>query len=61
MGMSDLIPNLNDLRTNLPSQESAPDVHAFVEALAKAGSVAGAQANVDALVDSWLELPYGSE
>lgn len=55
--MSDLIPNLDDLRAKLPAAESVKDAHEFLEELAKAGSLAEAQANVDALVDRWLEVP----
>lgn len=55
--MSELIPNLGDLRLKLPTEESAKDALAFLDELAKAGSLAGAQANVNALVDTWLELP----
>lgn len=54
--MSDLIPNLDDLRTKLSTDQSAEDAHEFIEELAKAGSVAEAQANVDSLLDRWLEV-----
>lgn len=54
--MSELIPNLDDLRAKLPAVETAKDAHEFIEELAKAGSIADVQANVDALVDRWLEV-----
>lgn len=54
--MSELIPNLDDLRAKLPAEETAKDAHEFIEELAKAGSIADVQANVDALVDRWLEV-----
>ncbi|QNL94597.1 hypothetical protein H9L21_01055 [Aeromicrobium senzhongii] len=59
--MSDLIPNLNALQNKLPPRESATDVHAFVDALAKAQDSAEANANVDALVDLWLEERDGDQ
>lgn len=59
--MSDLIPNLDDLRTKLPAEESAKDAHEFIEELARAASLVEAQANVDALVDRWLVVPDDGE
>jgi hypothetical protein len=59
--MSDLIPNLDDLRAKLPGDESASDAREFVEELSKAGSPAEVSANVGALVDRWLEVPDDSE
>lgn len=59
--MSDLIPNLDDLRAKLPAEETANDAHEFIAELAKAGSLGDVQTNVDALVDRWLELPDDSE
>ena len=55
--MSELIPNLADLQAKLPADETAKDAHEFIEELAKAGSIAEVQANVDAMVDRWLEVP----
>lgn len=59
--MSDLIPNLDDLGAKLPAEESASDARQFIEELAKASSAAEIGANVDALVDRWLEVPDDSE
>lgn len=59
--MSDLIPNLDALRAQLPTEESATDAHDFIEELARAGSVAEVEANVEALVDRWLAVPDDGE
>jgi hypothetical protein len=59
--MSDLIPNLDDLRAKLPPDEPASDAREFVEELSKAASSAEIIANVDALVDRWLEVPDDGE
>lgn len=59
--MSDLMPNLDDLRAKLPAGEPASDAHEFVEELSKAGSPAEINANVDALVDRWLEMHDDNE
>jgi hypothetical protein len=59
--MSDLIPNLDDLRAKLPAEESASDAHEFVKKLARAGTLAEIDANIDALVDRWLEVSDDSE
>lgn len=59
--MSDLIPNLDDLRAKLPSDESASDAREFVDELSKAVSPAQITANVDALVDRWLDVPDDGE
>ena len=55
--MSDLIPNLDDLRNLLPPDETAPDAHAFLERLSEAATEDEAVAKVDALVDEWLTVP----
>lgn len=59
--MSDLIPNLDELRAKLPTEESALDAHEFVEELAKAGTLVEVNAKIDALVDRWLEVPCDSK
>lgn len=56
--MSDLVPNLDDLRAHLPSEATAPDAHALLERLSEATTVEEAVAKVDALVDEWLIVPY---
>lgn len=55
--MSDLAPNLDDLRGFLPKIESAPAAHALLERLSEATTVEEAFAKVDALVDEWLTMP----
>jgi len=55
--MSDLVPNLDDLRGLLPPEETAPDAHALLERLSEATTVEEAVAKVDALVDEWLIVP----
>ena len=55
--MSELIPNLSDLRAQLPAAEIAADAHEFVAGLATAGSLAEVTSMVDALVDRWLVQP----
>lgn len=59
--MSDLMPNLGDLRAKLPATKSAFDAHDFVDELAKAGTLVEVNANIDALVDRWLKVPIDSE
>lgn len=54
--MSGLIPNLEDLREQLPTDETALDAHKFVAELATATSTAEVASRVDALVDGWLEV-----
>lgn len=54
--MSGLIPNLEDLREQLPPSQTALDAHEFVTALATAVSSAEVASKVDALVDGWLEV-----
>ena len=54
--MSDLVPNLDDLRDFLPEIESAPDAHALLDCLSEATTVEEAVAKVDALVDEWLAM-----
>ncbi|MGH3890111.1 MAG: hypothetical protein ACRDTW_00875 [Rhodococcus qingshengii] len=54
--MSGLIPNLEDLREQLPPSQTALDAHKFVAELAMATSVAEVASKVDALVDGWLEV-----
>lgn len=53
--MSELIPNLNDLRAHLPTDEIVLDAHEFLGELAKAESSAEVAARVDALVDRWIK------
>ncbi len=55
--MSDLVPNLDDLRDLLPPEETAPDAHAFLERLSQAATADDAVARVDALVSEWLAVP----
>lgn len=55
--MSDLVPNLEDLRSFLSDIDSAPDAHAFLDRLSEATTFDGAVAKVDALVDEWLAVP----
>ena len=55
--MSDLIPNLEELRAKLPTDGTAQDAHQFVGELATATSVEDANMAIGALVDRWLELP----
>ena len=59
--MSDLIPNLDDLRDKLPQDESASDAREFLAELSKAATPAEMIASVDALVDRWLEVPDEGE
>lgn len=54
--VSGLIPNLEDLREQLPTDETALDAHKFVAELATAKSAAEVASRVDALVDGWLEV-----
>ena len=55
--MSELIPNLEDLRAQLPTDSTAHDAHQFVEALEPAESAEDVAASIDTLVDRWMELP----
>ena len=55
--MSELIPNLEDLRAQLPTDGTAHDTHQFIEALELAASAEDVAANIDTLVDRWMELP----
>lgn len=54
--MSDLVPNLEDLRDQLPIDGTALDAHEFLEELATAESVEEMDVKVEALVDRWLEV-----
>ena len=54
--MSDLIPNLDDLRGQLPTDGTAQDVHEFVAELAIVASTEDVGMRIDALVDRWLEV-----
>jgi hypothetical protein len=56
MGMTELIPNLEDLCTQLPTDSTVLDAHEFVAELATAVSADGVNMKVDALVDRWLEV-----
>lgn len=55
--MSDLIPNLEDLRAQLPTDGTAQDAHQFVAELATLASAEDVNMKIDALVDRWLEVP----
>lgn len=55
--MSDLIPNLEDLRAQLPTDGTAEPAHQFVAELATVASAEGVNMKIDALVDRWLEVP----
>ncbi len=55
--MSDLVPNLVDLRGFLPKIESATAAHVFLDRLSRATTVKDAGENIDALVDEWFALP----
>lgn len=55
--MSDLIPNLEDLRAQLPTDGTAEAAHQFVAELATVASAEGVTMKIDALVDRWLEVP----
>lgn len=59
--MTDLIPNLEDLRAQLPTDGTTLDAHEFVVQLAAAASVDEVDMKVDALVDGWLEVSNDSE
>lgn len=52
--MSDLIPNLDDLRAQLPTDGTAQDAHEFVSELGMVASVEDVGMKTDALVDRWL-------
>jgi hypothetical protein len=54
--MSELIPNLEDLRAQLPTDETARDAHEFVNELATGEAAEDVASKVDALVDRWLEV-----
>jgi hypothetical protein len=54
--MSELIPNLDDLREQLPPDSIAKDAHEFVGELEKATTTAEVSSSVDALIDRWLEV-----
>jgi hypothetical protein len=54
--VSDLIPNIDDLRAQLPTDGAAPDAYRFVQELAVALSVDDVEVKIDALVDNWLEV-----
>ncbi|CAM3422181.1 hypothetical protein OCAE111667_09160 [Occultella aeris] len=58
--MSELIPNLNDLRAHLPVDDTAADAREFLGEVAKGQSFTEVTANVGALVDRWLEVPHGN-
>lgn len=55
--MSDMIPNLEDLRAQLPTDGTAQDALEFISELAVATTPAAVDEKVDALVDRWLEVP----
>lgn len=52
--MSKLIPNLDDLRAQLPADGSGSDAREFIEELGKAASRTDSESLVDALFDRWL-------
>lgn len=53
--MSELIPSLDDLRSQLATGETAQDAHEFLGELANGESTADVAALVDSLVDRWLK------
>lgn len=55
--MSDLIPNLEDLRAQLPTDGTAEAAHQFVAELATVVSAEDVNTKIDGLVDRWLEVP----
>lgn len=55
--MSDLIPNIEDLRAQLPTDDTSTYAHEFVSELSMAASVEDVNKKVDALVDRWLGMP----
>lgn len=55
--MSELIPNLDDLRIQVPPGEDTTDTSEFLAELATAASVDEVTRRVDALIDRWLEVP----
>ena len=56
VGMSDLIPNLEDLRAQLPTDGAAQYAHEFVGELAALTFIEDMDVKIDALVDRWLEV-----
>ncbi|OYN77044.1 hypothetical protein CG716_19515 [Mycolicibacterium sphagni] len=54
--MSDLVPNLDDLRGQLPTDGTAQDAHEFVAELAIIASAEDVGPKIDTLVDRWLEV-----
>jgi hypothetical protein len=54
--VSDLIPNLEDLRAQLPTDGTTQDAHEFVAELSAIVSAADVDMKIDALVDRWLEV-----
>lgn len=56
LSVSDLIPNIDDLRAQLPTDGTAQDAHGFVQELATALSADDVDVKIDALVDNWLEV-----
>lgn len=54
--MSDLIPNLEDLRAQLPTDGTSLDAHEFVAELAQAASADEVDMTIDGLVDRLLEV-----
>lgn len=54
--MSELIPNLEDMRAQLPTDGTAQDAHEFVAELAIVVSAEDVDMTIDALVDRWLEV-----
>lgn len=57
--MSDLIPNLEDLREQLPTDGMALDANEFIGELTTAESIEEMEIRADALVDRWLEVSDG--
>lgn len=55
--MSELIPNLEDLRVQLSTDVTSQYAHEFVRVLATAESTEDVASKVDALVNRWLEVP----
>lgn len=54
--MNELIPNIEDLRSHLPTDHTSTYAHEFVSELATGTSVEDVNEKVDALVDRWLGM-----
>lgn len=54
-----MIPNLEDLRAQLPTDGTAMDTHEFVAELAAAASIEEVETKIDHLVERWLGVSDG--